>query len=106
RPCRCSTRRTTPSPRGDKPQDPLDLAARALRHRDRSRSDLEQRLAKAGVREDERADALERLERVGYVDDARFATGRARGLAGRGYGDAAIRDALERDGVGPEQLEE
>lgn len=56
--------------------------------------------------EDERADVLGRLERIGYVDDRRFAAGRARGLAERGYGDAAIRRALEREGVGRDELEE
>ena len=56
--------------------------------------------------EAERADALGRLERIGYVDDRRFAAGRARALAERGYADAAIRDALDREGVGPEELDE
>ena len=31
------------------PSDPIDLAARALRHRDRSRSQIDERLARAGV---------------------------------------------------------
>ena len=75
------------------------MAARALRHRDRSRRQLDDRLAKAGVAEDARADALDTLERVGYVDDARFAALRAASLAGRGYGDEAIRHLLEADGI-------
>lgn len=56
--------------------------------------------------EDERTDVLGRLERIGYVDDRRFAAARAGGLAERGYGDAAIRRALEREGVGADDLEE
>ncbi len=75
--------------------DPIEIAARALAHRDRSRCELEERLAKAGVAEDKRADALEKLERVGYVDDERFASARAASLAGRGWGDAGIRHDLE-----------
>jgi SOS response regulatory protein OraA/RecX len=50
--------------------------------------------------------ALERLERAGYVDDGRFAFDRARALAGRGRGDAAIRADLERRGVDPELIEQ
>ena len=71
--------------------DPVDLAAAALRHRDRSRLQVDERLARAGVEDDRRADALDALERIGYVDDARFADQRAASLADRGYGDEAIR---------------
>jgi regulatory protein len=86
--------------------DPIDVAARALRHRDRSRAQIDARLAKAGVEEELRADALETLERVGYVDDTRFAAGRAAALAARGLGDEAIRHDLEGSGVGAETLAE
>ena len=81
------------------PPDPVALAARALRHRDRSRRQLDERLERAGIAEDERADALETLERVGYVDDGRFAVHRASTLADRGWGDQAIRHLLASDGV-------
>ncbi|HEX4526355.1 MAG TPA: regulatory protein RecX [Gaiellaceae bacterium] len=83
-------------------RDPIDLAARALRHRDRSRHELDDRLARAGVGDEERADVLDALERVGYVDDARFAVARAEALAGRGYGDEAIRHDLTRHGIDAE----
>src|SRR5262245_44913715 len=82
--------------------EPIDLAAEALRHRDRSRRQIDERLARAGVEEDSRADALDTLERIGYVDDARFAGQRAASLADRGYGDEAIRLLLAGDGVGAE----
>ena len=85
--------------------DPLELAARALQHRDRSRREVEERLARAGVDEDRRADALETLERVGYVDDDRFAAARAAALADRGYGDEWIRHDLGRHGVEGETAE-
>jgi regulatory protein len=42
---------------------------------------------------------VERLARAGYLDDGRFAVSRARMLAGRGLGDAAIRADLEQRGV-------
>jgi regulatory protein len=79
--------------------DPLELAARALRHRDLSASALAARLERAGVAPEARAEALETLERIGYVDDARFALLRARTLAERDWGDAAIAADLERQGV-------
>jgi regulatory protein len=82
--------------------DPIDLAARALRHRDRSRSQIDERLARAGVEEDRRSDALDALERIGYVDDSRFAAQRAESLAGREYGDEAILAFLAADGLTPE----
>jgi regulatory protein len=86
--------------------DPVEVAARALRHRDRSWRQLDERLERAGVEEERRADALETLERVGYVDDARFAAGRAAALAERGYGDEGIRHLLEADGVGSEAADQ
>ena len=87
-------------------RDPVDVAARALRHRDRSRADVAARLENAGVGEDEREAVLHTLERIGYVDDARFAQSRAAALASRGRGDALIRDDLEASGVGGEAIEE
>ena len=80
-------------------REPVELAARALQHRDRSRRELDERLARAGVGDSERAEALDTLERVGYVDDVRFAATRAGSLAGRGYGDEAIRHDLADHGV-------
>ena len=85
-------------------RDPIELAARSLHYRDRSRSELDARLARAGIDEDARADALDTLERVGYVDDERFAAARAASMAGRGYGDEAIRHALKGDQVGEEAI--
>lgn len=77
----------------------LDLALRSLRHRDLSRSRLDARLSDRGASPAARAEALETLEAAGFIDDARVAAGRAAALAGRGYGDAAIRFALEGDGL-------
>lgn len=77
----------------------MGIAVRALRHADRSRRSLEERLARRAVRPDAGEAALEALERAGIVDDARVAATRARALAERGYGDAAIRFDLERQGI-------
>ena len=77
----------------------LEVALRALRYRDHSRRRLEERLERRGTPAETREDALEALERAGLVDDARVAAGRAQALAERGYGDAAIRFALEAEGL-------
>jgi len=79
--------------------DAIEIAARVLQHRDRSRQQLDERLARAGVDAAGRAEALETLERVGYVDDGRYARARAESLVERGYGDDGIRHLLEQDGV-------
>jgi regulatory protein len=87
-------------------RNPVDVAVGALKHRDRSRRQVDDRLARAGIADDVRTETLERLERLGYLDDARFAAGRATTLAARGYGNEAIRHALAEAGVGDEQAEE
>jgi regulatory protein len=84
----------------------VDTALRALKHRDLSAQELEQRLRAKGFEESERADALKTLERTGLLDDARFAEARARSLAARGAGDAAIRHALSVAGVAPHVADE
>jgi regulatory protein len=83
----------------------IDAALKALRHRDRSAAELDARLAQRGVGAAERELALETLERIGYVDDERFARTRAEQLAARGSGDALIRHDLEGRGLGAEQIE-
>jgi SOS response regulatory protein OraA/RecX len=84
----------------------LAVALRALRHRDYSRSRLEARLAERGTGAATLEDALETLERAGLVDDARVSAARAQELAGRGFGDAAIRFSLEGEGLAAELVSE
>ena len=84
---------------------PLDLAIRALRFRDCTAAELAARLEQRGVGEAEREQALETLERIGYVNDERFARTRAEQLAERGSGDALIRDDLEQRGIATEAIE-
>src|SRR5437868_13629134 len=78
----------------------LARATRALRHRDLSRRALAERLPAPA-----RADALDTLERSGYLDDMRSASTRAAGLAARGWGDEGIRFRLEQEGFDGEALE-
>jgi regulatory protein len=86
--------------------DAVDAALRALARRDHSAAELDTRLARDGVSEDARRDAVGRLVEVGYVDDAQYAVRRAELLAERGLGDEAIRLELERRGLEREQIEE
>jgi SOS response regulatory protein OraA/RecX len=74
---------------------PEEVALRALRAADRSRAELDARLERNGIDAETRRETLDRLERLGYLDDARTAATRAERLAGRGYGDAYIRADLE-----------
>ena len=84
----------------------LAVALRALRYGEYSRSRLETRLQGRGALATARKDALETLERAGLVDDARVAGARAQVLAGRGFGDAAIRFSLGQDGLAAEVVDE
>ena len=84
------------------PPKPEEVALRALRAADRSRSELDERLGRRGFDDDERREALDELERLGYVDDERTASLRAERLAERGYGDAYIRADLEHRGLPPD----
>ncbi len=84
----------------------LGAATRALARRDRSVVGLAEYLARRGVGRTEREQAVERLGEIGYLDDARFAIGRARSLAERGYGDDAVRFELEREGIAAEHSED
>lgn len=85
--------------------DAVESALRALRHRDRSAAQLDDRLAARGVSEDDRVEALATLARTGLVDDRRFAETRAERLAHRGAGNAFIRHDLLRAGVDAELVE-
>lgn len=82
----------------------LAVAGRALRTRDMSTRRLAERLERA-VDPAAAKESLAALAGAGLVDDGRFAHNRAEGMAGRGYGDAAIRHDLERQGVVAELAE-
>ena len=83
----------------------LTAASAALSRRDRSSAGLEAYLGARGIASADRVQAVETLERLGYVDDARFAADRAAQLARRGFGDEGIRCRLEQEGLGSEQVD-
>ncbi len=80
-------------------QNALDRAVRALARRDHSTVTLRAKLERAGIPPVEQAAVVETLERLGYLDDGRFARHRAAQLAARGYGDEWIRGDLAAQGV-------
>jgi SOS response regulatory protein OraA/RecX len=83
----------------------LQVAGRALRHCDLSRRRLAERPGGV-VPPAAAAESLATLERAGLVDDRRVALVRAESLAGRGYGDEAIRHRLRVEGLADELVEE
>jgi regulatory protein len=83
----------------------LETATKALARRDRAAADLVAYLERRGAAPAEAVAAVERLREAGYVDDARYAAARAESLAARGFGDAAVRYELERDGVAADEID-
>jgi SOS response regulatory protein OraA/RecX len=86
--------------------DALARAGRLLAAQDRSRQELEERLARAGVPPAARTEALAAFVEAGAVDDARLARNRAQELARRGYGNGAIRHDLTRRRIAPDTAAE
>lgn len=88
------------------PEDPYELALRALSHKERTESELRAWLGKRGVDEAEVEEVLALLAEAGAIDDASFAWRYAadkRELAG--WGPERITLALEGRGVASEQIE-
>ncbi|HSL10577.1 MAG TPA: regulatory protein RecX [Actinomycetota bacterium] len=83
-------------------KDVHERALGLLAVRPRSRRELERRLSAAGFDDDEVADELERLERVGLVDDEAFARALAEhAFERRKAGRRAVASALAAKGVAP-----
>ena len=77
----------------------LDAAVRTVSRRDISAVRLRQRLDARGITSQEAEAAVETLSAAGVVDDDRLARSRARALAERGWGDAAVAARLEQEGL-------
>jgi regulatory protein len=87
--------------RASKSARPVSLAARAiglLARREYSRAELRDRLLASGADRDELDSVLDRLDKVGYLSDARFASAVVRQKAGA-YSKRAIAHALKEKGV-------
>jgi regulatory protein len=91
-----------------RPRGPAkDRALRLLGVRWRSREEIRTRLRQAGYEAPEIDQALDDLERVGLIDDERFAREAVGHQAGnRLAGNRAIRAALRQKGVDPTVVEE
>lgn len=77
----------------------LEAAVRTVSRRDVSAGRLRQRLDARGIAPQEAVAAVETLSAAGVVDDERLARSRARALAERGWGDAAVAARLEHEGL-------
>jgi regulatory protein len=84
----------------------MEQAARVLRRRDLSAAELDVRLDRARIAPGARSETIARLTEAGAVDDARFASARARALADRGAGDLLVRHDLAARGIAPASIEE
>ena len=78
---------------------PLDRALRLLARRAYTALEMEAALARAGVEERERAEAVARLRELGYMDDLEVARTRARTLLGRGAAPRLAERRLGEQGV-------
>jgi regulatory protein len=96
----------SPNPSTSRPPDANEVALRALRTRDLSVAELEQRLVERGVGEHDAATAVAALVRTGLVDDARLAERRAAALADRSAGDSLIRHRLGALGIDRDLIED
>jgi regulatory protein len=73
---------------------------RYLKVRDRSEKELRLKLRQKAVPPEEIDQAIERVRKLGYLDDARFAKARAESLIGRGrLGPRGVAARLARAGV-------
>ena len=68
-----------------------------------SRRELERKLAAWGAEEEEQAAVCDRLEELGYLDDAAYARRVVSHFSARGFGVKKLRDELYRRGV-PREL--
>jgi SOS response regulatory protein OraA/RecX len=75
------------------------LAGRALAHAELTERRLEERLRRRRVPPALATATVARVAEAGFVDDRRLAERRARALAERGWGDAAIEARLVHAGV-------
>jgi regulatory protein len=84
----------------------LAVATRALARREHTRRSLRERLFRAGIATGLAETVVDELVERGLLDEGRFASERARVLAERGKGDAAIRFELERAGLDAAEIED
>ncbi len=77
----------------------LNQAAALLEYQNRSCQALFDRLLEKGAQEQDAAYAVDRLQELGYLDDARYAGLILRDLTARGYGKGRVRQKLREKKV-------
>ncbi len=76
-----------------------------LSRRDHAEAELRQKLQRKGYADASIDAVIADMHRLGYLDDARFASVYARQRAERGYGPVKIRHELAHKGVSPAVIE-
>jgi len=87
-------------------QEALETGLKALARRELSHSELVARITRSGIDPVDAEVAASRLAEAGYQSDERTACERARVLAGRRYGDLAIRTDLGSRGIAESEIEQ
>lgn len=80
-----------------------EKALSLLSRRPQSRRELERKLGEWGALEQECASICDRLEELGYLNDAAYAGMVARHYSAKGYGERKLRDEFYRRGI-PREL--
>ena len=70
-----------------------------LARKPQSRRELEKKLAQWGAEEDEVQTVCDRMEQLGYLNDAEYAARVVRHYSAKGFGPGKLRDELYRRGV-------
>ena len=83
-----------------------EKALSLLSRKPQSRHELERKLGEWGALEQECAAICDRLEELGYLDDAAYAGMVARHYSAKGYGERKLRDEFYRRGIPRELWEE
>lgn len=92
--------RSTPPDAGDPVSAAKNICLRLLTSQARSRAELSAKLSQRGIPEAAAEEALDRLEKVGLIDDEAYARAFvASRHRDRGLGRSALRRELERKGV-------
>jgi len=81
----------------------VEQALKLLARRAYTQAEMEAALAKKGIPETERGEAVARLQELGYMDDLEVARARARTLLGRGAAARFAERRLGEQGVGAAQ---
>ena len=80
-------------------QQRKEKALELLARKPQSRRELEKKLAQWGAEEDEAQTVCDRMEQLGYLNDAEYAARVVRHYSAKGFGPGKLQDELYRRGV-------